>query len=307
MLDNNLNSNNSEEVVQPPQDSNSVEVVQPQEELTPESINDMTSEEFKSYLAELGNKPDEAEETVMVNNKPSEITHEAEENSAEEAEVVNQEVREENTDVPSAESQVSPFRVFNTESEFDDAMNARFRERMKKHNEKIDKYSALEEMAKSFYPDAEDPISAMQLDLEEQAAEKMNVTADEVRSRTQDKLDAQKYRQQQKEVTERQDRTNEIISGWERDAEQIKFINPDFDLRDAMKNPEFKNILSVGGTVAQAYSQVYKSAPPKAQERKQLVQNGQTSKLKGSGITQVDPSKLSTKQFMDYINKRRNA
>lgn len=307
MLDNNMNSNNSEEVVQPPQDSNSVEVVQPQEELTPESINNMTSEEFESYLTELGNKPDEAEETARENNQPSEETSEAEENSAEETEVVNQEVREENNNVPSAENAALPFRVFNTEAELDNEMNLRFRERMKKHNESIDKYSALEEMAKNFYPDADDPISAMQQDLEEQAAEKMNVTADEVRARTQDKLDAQKYRQQQKKETERQDRTNEIIKGWERDAQQIKFINPDFDLKEAIKNPEFKKILSGGGTVAQAYSQVYKSAPPKATERKQVVQNGQTSKLKGSGSTQVDPSKLSTKQFMEYINTRRNA
>ena len=307
MLDNNLNSNNSEEVVQPPQDSNSVEVVPPQNELTPESINDMTSEEFKSYLTELGNKPDEAEETARENNKPAEETAEAEKNSAETAEAVNQEVREENNNVPSAENAALPFRVFNTEAELDNEMNIRFRERMKKHNESIDKYSALEEMAKNFYPDAEDPITAMQQDLEQQSAEKLNVSAGEIRSRTQDKLDAQKYRQAQKEETERQERTNEIISGWERDAQQIKFINPEFDLRAAMQNPEFKNVLIGGGTVAQAYSKVYQSAPPKAPERKQVVQNGQASKLKGSGSTQVDPSKLSTKQFMDYINKRRNA
>jgi hypothetical protein len=162
-------------------------------------------------------------------------------------------------------------------------------------------------MARNFYPDSDDPITAMTEDLEQQAAEKMNVSADEIRSRTQDKLDAQKYRQQQKEETERQDRTNEIISGWERDAQQIKFINPEFDLKVAIANPEFKSILSRGGSVAQAYAQVYKSAPPKATERKQVVQNGQTAKLKGSGSTQVDPSKLSTEKFYEYINKRRNA
>ena len=307
MLDNITNSNTGEEVVHPPQDSNSVEVVQPHEELTPESINNMSSEEFESYLTELGNKPDEAEEIVRENNQPTEITTEAEETSAEEAEVVNQEEREDNSNVTPAENNVLPYRVFNTEAELDEEVNSRFRARMKKHNDSIEKYSTLEEMAKVYYPDAEDPISAMTKDLEEQAAEKMNISADEIRSRTKDKLDAEKYRQQVKEDEERNSRTEDIIKGWERDAEQLKLINPQFDLNESIKNPEFKKILAGGGTVAQAYSKVYKSAPPKAAERPPIQQNAQSATVKGSGVSQADPSKLSTKDFMKYIDNIRNS
>lgn len=308
MLDNITNSNNSEEVVHPPQDSNSVEVVQPQNELTPESINNMTTEEFESYLSELGNKPDEAEVPATEKNSTPVHSDEAEENSAEEAESENEEQTSENAEhTQQAETGAEPYRIFNTEAELDEEVNTRFRARMKKHNDSIEKYSTLEEMAKVYYPDADDPISAMTKDLEEQAAEKMNVSADEIRTRTKDKLDAEKYRQQIKENDERKTRTEDIIKGWERDAEQLKLINPKFDLKESIKNPEFKRILAGGGTVAQAYSKVYNSAPPKAKERQPIQQNAQTAKLKGSGITQADPSKLPEKEFRQYINNIRNS
>lgn len=308
MLDNITNSNTGEEVVHPPQDSNSVEVVQPQNELTPDTINNMTSDEFKSYLSELGNKPDEAEGRATENNTTSEPKVEAEDNSAEEAKPEIPEQQEEmRKETPPAETTDLPYRIFNTEAELDEEVNSRFRARMKKHNDSIEKYSTLEEMAKVYYPDAEDPISAMTKDLEEQAAEKMNVSADEIRTRTKDKLDAEKYRQQVKENEERNSRTEEIIKGWERDADQLKLINPQFDLKESIKNPEFKKILAGGGTVAQAYSQVYKSAPPKAAERPPIQQNAQTATVKGSGVSQADPSKLPTKAFMKYINNIKNS
>lgn len=291
MLDDTLNSNTSEEVVHPQtENSNSVEeVVHPQEGiLTPEDIDNMSAEEFARYLSEPDYTPDAAEVT----------DEETDSNSATDEESANQTGAESET-VVQEETPAAPFKTFNTEEEYEaevgKRINSSIRQRMRKHNEQAEKYSKLEHMAKEYYPNSQDSLSELTADLEEQAAERAEIPVEEYRQRRDDAMDAEAAREQEK-----------IINGWQRDAEQIKYINPDFNLSKAVKNPVFAKMLGDGKTVFEAYAATNKPAPPKAPARKPILQNG-ASPGGGTGSRQAsNPANLPDAEFKKYIEECRN-
>lgn len=312
MLDDTLNSNTSEEVVHPQtENSNSVEeVVHPQEGiLTPEDIDNMSAEEFARYLSEPDYTPDAAEVT----------DEETDSNSATDEESANQTGAESET-VVQEETPAAPFKTFNTEEEYEaevgKRINSSIRQRMRKHNEQ-EKYSKLEHMAKEYYPDSQDSLSELTADLEEQAAERAEIPVEKYRQRQNDARDAQLYRELtadlEKQAAEWMQRETEaareqekIINGWQRDAEQIKYINPDFNLNEAVKNPVFAKMLGDGKTVFEAYAATNKPAPPKSPARKPILQNG-ASPGGGTGSRQAsNPANLPDAEFKKYIEECRN-
>lgn len=302
MLEDTLNSNTTEEVVHPQTENSNTaeEVVHPQEgELTPEDINNMSSEEFARYLTDANYTPDAAE----VDDE------ETDSNSVSEDESANQNGAESET-VPQEETPPAPFKTFNTEEEYEaevgKRINSSIRQRMRKHNEQAAKYSKLEHMAKEYYPNSQDSLSELTSDLETQAAERAEIPVEEYRQRMNDARDAQLYRERmQSESNAAREREN-IINGWQRDAEQIKYINPDFDLREAVKNPAFAKMLGDGKTVFEAYAAVHKPAPPKTPERKPIMQNG-ASPGGGTGSRQAsNPANLSSADFKKFIEECRN-
>lgn len=103
---------------------------------------------------------------------------------------------------------------------------------------------------------------------------------------------------------------NNIISQWERDASQLKLIQPEFDFRTELQNnPLFRQLISNGMGVIEAYAasrpEPQKEVPPKQAERKPIQQNAQ-SPDGGTGTNTRNPAKMSTAEFKQYIENIKN-
>ncbi len=89
-----------------------------------------------------------------------------------------------------------------------------------------------------------------------------------------------------------------LIREWQRDGEEIKHLVPEFNLNEAIKNPDFAEALAEGKSVFEAYALIYKKETP--QPRREIYQNGQHAR-RGTGGSIVNPAKLSSKDFRKYI------
>ena len=96
---------------------------------------------------------------------------------------------------------------------------------------------------------------------------------------------------------------DEIVSMWQRDAQQLKVLVPDFDLAEAVKNNIFKNALTSGKTVFEAYRETINE--PKREPREEISQNARSAR-RGTGGTAHNPAKLSSQDFKKYIDSIRN-
>lgn len=98
--------------------------------------------------------------------------------------------------------------------------------------------------------------------------------------------------------------TENIVKQWQRDAEQLKLLVPDFSLETAIKNPLFAEALKKGATVFEAYKET--SAAPKPEKREEIFQNARSAR-RGTGGASVNPAKLSSDEFKKYIENIKNA
>lgn len=96
----------------------------------------------------------------------------------------------------------------------------------------------------------------------------------------------------------------ELVKQWQRDAEQLKILVPEFDLAEAVKNKAFYDALTSGATVIEAYKAMTK--PPKTQPREEIFQNARSAR-KGTGGAAVNPAKLSDSEFRKYIENIKNS
>ena len=111
--------------------------------------------------------------------------------------------------------------------------------------------------------------------------------------------------------SQKNDNNTDIISQWERDATQLKFIEPEFDFRTELQsNPQFRQLISQGMGVIEAYAssrpQPQKQEPPKQAERKPIKQNAQ-SPDGGTGTNTRNPANMSSAEFKQYIENIRNS
>lgn len=95
-----------------------------------------------------------------------------------------------------------------------------------------------------------------------------------------------------------------LVKEWQRDAEQLKILVPEFDLAEAIKNKAFADALTNGATVFEAYKTM--STPPKSQPREEIFQNARSAR-KGTGGAAVNPAKLSDSEFRKYIENIKNS
>lgn len=323
------------------------EVAQPQDGdvQTPESISSMTSEEFEEYLMALDERyPDDEEEQeaeqrsdtasiALKGGGPSETVEgfdapqsdEPEDNrglypsvrTPEDSAGLSPSVRTSTTDVPQTDNPTptpKPFRTFATEEEYtrelDSAVSKAFDKRFKeKENEKN---ARILHAAKSYYgAETDDPLTALAEDLEQRAADTAKIPVEDFRKNRQLEEDAKAYREQQKKEREQAQRNTDIISQWERDATQLKFIEPEFDFRTELQsNPQFRQLISQGMGVIEAYAssrpQPQKQEPPKQAERKPIKQNAQ-SPDGGTGTNTRNPANMSSAEFKQYIDNIRNS
>ena len=111
--------------------------------------------------------------------------------------------------------------------------------------------------------------------------------------------------------SQKDDKNTDIISQWERDAAQLKFIEPEFDFRTELQsNPQFRQLISQGMGVIEAYAasrpEKVKAEPPKQAERKPIKQNAQ-SPDGGTGTNTRNPANMSSAEFKQYIENIRNS
>lgn len=98
--------------------------------------------------------------------------------------------------------------------------------------------------------------------------------------------------------------TEKVVRQWQRDAEQLKILVPDFDLAEAIKNKAFAEALSGGATVFEAYKET--SLLPKREHREEIFQNARSAR-RGTGGATLNPAKMSSDDFKKYIENIKNA
>ena len=141
-----------------------------------------------------------------------------------------------------------------------------------------------------------------------------NVEADNASMRRQMEL----QRQQQQEL-QRQQYADEQVSKWNQQAEQVKQVYPKFDLQKEIANPDFSRLLRSGVDVRTAFEVIHKDeilqgAMQYAAQRAaknvtdnviagtaRPAENGTAAQ--GAVSAKVDPSKLSEKEFKEYLER----
>lgn len=261
------------------------EVVSPQgAEITEEEVAqphalDMNDADFDSYINGL------KDGSGAENTAPPAEEH-AEENKSEET---------------SEETQ--PFRVFDTQEEFQNFMDKTVGERLRASKETEKRYVELENRAKSIYADDDNALEKMIEAAEIQKAEENGETAEDFRHRQQLEREAALYRASQKE---QQDAESAILAKqreWEHDSEQLRQVIPDFDFLRAMENKDFAHsVINDGMSVAAAYIKF--SAAEKKQTpspRREVYEVGAAAG-KGAGVGAVDPVNMNDADFSAYIH-----
>lgn len=109
---------------------------------------------------------------------------------------------------------------------------------------------------------------------------------------------------QKNETGEQSVSREKLVMQWQRDAQQLKILVPDFDLAEAVKNKEFCAALTSGATVFEAYKAM--SEMPKEKPREEIFQNARSAR-RGTGGTSINPAKLSSREFKKYIENIRNS
>lgn len=229
-----------------------------------QDVDNMSDEEFMEYLA-----------SVSDGEKPME------------------EQREEPAPEEKAAPEKKPYKSFDTKEAYQEEFNKHFSKRHKNHKE-MEEVLAL---ARESFGGGDDRtvLSRLKQDLIKNAAEEHGKTAAEYEEDIELRRKASLYDEMEKEQEERK----QIMNRWIEDSEKIKAVNPDFDLEEALKNPEFReNLVSKGMSVAEAAYALLNGAKPQAPKRN-ILQNA--SSQTGSSTVRRDPSQMSDSEFRNYI------
>lgn len=172
--------------------------------------------------------------------------------------------------------------------------------------DEIAQFRSLRNLAADYFPDSKDPIADLTADIEDQIAQERGIDVNAYRSQLADKNDAKLYRDQQQAAAERNKSVQDTVNGWMRDAEQLKLIDPSFDLRSSLANPEFTQALRGGKSLFEAYSSLKNSSAASQQpKRTPIAQNGR-EKRTGTGESSVNPAKMNSADFAAYIDRIKN-
>lgn len=277
MNENNLNAEFNEEVVQPQTDGAEVaEATQGVVTEPPKDIEEMSDDEFESYI---NSAQDDFDEMQNENN-----TGDA---------------------VPADVSRNEPFKVFKTQEDYQGEFDRIIGERLKKSRESMETLEGLKQHALNFY-DASDGDSALRQlvdDLQQQNAEKHGMSVEDYERQMRDSIDAQKYRNEQGRKLYEQQRIADIQQRWRAESAELKKIVPAFDFGAAMQDKTFYENIVDGKSVSNAYLAANRNtSAPSAKTRRVIQQNGNT-RGGSAGVVEANPAAMSDRDFANYIDR----
>jgi hypothetical protein len=294
-----------------PQETVADDVITADEDiLSADDIDNMSDKEFQEYLDELALGAESADEDTLSDDTPDDETPEPE------GEELTPEPEPEETEGKEEKEEAAPFRTFATEDEYEAEIKKRIDSATKdkpesdKDSEKA--VNRILRIAKKFYKDSENPLDEVANELEKQYAEAEDMDIDELRDKMSTEDDAEKWRAGEEQKANHEKARQDIIDKWNYEAEQLKFIDKDFDFAGALKNEKFKDALLNGKSVIEAYSLIKESekeekpAEDKKEQRESIDQNARQA-LKGTGESKFNPAKLSDKDFKAYIENIKNS
>lgn len=218
-------------------------------------------------------------------------------------------------DTADSTTAAQPYKTFESQEDWQRTIDGIVQKRLRQNREDIKTLDDIRRQANAFYGGEDENAALKQLidDLRNQNAERQGMDADEYSRREQDMIDAQKYRESQKEIEESQDKIAQIQERWNRESEDLKTLIPDFDFMKAMKNPVFYNAIESGKSVSTAYLAANRAeaAEPQAQPpisksaRKPIPQNGAMAAT-STGTVDFNAETASDADFLKYINKIKN-
>lgn len=281
----NSNANNPE-VVSPESADTQTEITQPSLD-----IDAMSDSEFDEYLKKAYNGEQDAVTASSV--------------GADAGDTV-----EEETEPSGTEENKQPFKVFSSEEEYKTDRQRFFDEhigqRLKNAREDGEIRARLEGFAKDFYKDSDNPLEALMNDLQNQSAQALGMSADNYKQYSEDRRDAEAYREEQRRAQAEQAARDETISRWKNEEQRLKMSVPDFDFSKAMENEAYRELVHSGMSLDAAYYKVQldemNAAKPVTTQRRSVPQNAQTKGVK-SGSSVNDMMNMSDDNFLKEINK----
>ena len=273
----------SAEVVQP-QDmgADTADTAQPQI-----NIDDMTDEEFFKYLETA--QTEEADEPKTVN------MSEAAEQTAENAD-----------DVPDSEKDGvektdAPFKVYRSQEEWQSEIDGIIGKRLKSNREQTESYNKILSIAEDFYG-KENALEGLIKDLRAQAAEKRSISPEEYTKRIELEEKARLY-DEQTALAATQQKQAEMLRSWQTQSEELRKTVPEFDFEKALTDTEFYDRIVKGYSVADAYNLTKKAAAPVQVGKRKPVAQGALYSQAGGSQGEIDVSKMTDKEFDDYLKK----
>ena len=264
-----------------------------------QSAEEMTDEAFEDYLKNI-RENQEANQHVS-NAQTQEPSDGKDEGSA---------AKPENE----AEEEVQkPYRIFKSQDDWQRTIDRIVGDRLKGTKQQKEQLDKIVQQAAAFYgaEDTDELINRLVDDLRVQNADKRSMDIEDYRRQEKDMIDARKYREEERERQESQNRVEAIKNRWIRESEELKSLVPDFDFNAAMQDESFYNSVIEGKSLSAAYIAAKGAAAanqPRQEEqpkRRAIKQNGAQAAASG-GVVNFNPETASDADFMKYINKIKN-
>ena len=204
----------------------------------------------------------------------------------------------------------APFKTFATEKEYQAEIDRIFSKRHKDYKDKNDRIDYFQNALKRFYgtDSVDDALKAFDAQVLESEAERRGMSTDDVATMHELERKANAYDEQMAQ----RDAIEAVRARLAEEEQSIRETDPDFDLNKAYEqSADFKRVLNDTGSVYRAYLSIDKTAhqPPATPQKQPPAKQQRTFRETGSmrqsaaGRVETDVSKLSDKDFEDYIKK----
>lgn len=231
------------------------------------------------------------------------------------------------------EEKPEPFMQFATEAELQAYQNKtigrRIREIRDQYAPAKEQLDRVYEIAREFYAveNGQDAVENLLQDLQRQAAQRQGVAVEEFAQRKALERDAAAWRKQRNAQMEQEQAVGRIYSDWERQAENLRQIVPEFDLQAAFQNQDFyQRVVDGGYSLSEAYMAVQWSpkdgtrtgrrfsaqgAPQpeggttRTAQRRPILEAG-AQNMGVSGKIRQDVGAMSDQDFAAYIRRIQN-
>ncbi len=119
------------------------------------------------------------------------------------------------------------------------------------------------------------------------------------------RADAKKYREQLQEKQAFDEKVKQIRENWQKEAEAVKRVVPQFDFEKAMQNEKFYNLIMSGESIPIAYLAINGEQQESPSKRRIIVQNGQSTS-NANGSPEQNIAGMSDEDFAKYLKKLKN-